>query len=128
MHSALVAVEIEQQERERLEKSCADISAYLSAQLEDRMRTEQYSGAYDEEFWTRFCAVCLCETTDTVSAVVAAQDTESKEFQAWVDLLASNIDFDASMPVTTVGESLLKVLVSRLFSLELGNMCTIPQS
>lgn len=69
-------------------------------------------------------------STDSVSDIVATENTNSEEFQSCIAVLASDIDCDASTSVTTVGERLMEVLVSQFFSLRLGDVDvpTSPQS
>ncbi|CAN8007735.1 unnamed protein product [Ixodes pacificus] len=127
--SGLLLEDIEHREEERLYKPCADLNAGVSSQLlEARKKTEQSTCPRAEAFWTRFCAVCLDMSTDSVADIVANENTESAEFQSWIDVLASDIECNGSTSVTTVGEKLLEVLVYRFFSLRLGHFPTASLS
>ncbi|CAN8030281.1 unnamed protein product [Ixodes persulcatus] len=121
--------DIEHREEERLYKPCADLNAGISSQLlEARKKTEQSTCPRAEAFWTRFCAVSLDVSTDSVADIVANENTEGAEFQSWIDVLASDIECNDSTSVTTVGERLLEVLVYRFFSLRLGHFPTASLS
>ncbi|CAN8007732.1 unnamed protein product [Ixodes pacificus] len=111
-----VPVNIRQVERERHEQYCSDLNADFSAQLAARRGTEQFNSPQeDDKFWSLLCEVCMDKPTDAVSAVAASKDTESEEFDYWVDALASNIYCNDTSPATTVGEKMIDILMSRFF-------------
>ncbi|KAM7296575.1 T-box transcription factor TBX15-like [Ixodes scapularis] len=122
LHSGLVPVYIEQREGGPLEKYCADVTVRTSSLLEAQKRTEQSRCPQAEAFWTRICSVSLNMTIDSVSDIVANENTNSEEFQSCIAVLSSDIDCDASTSVTTVGDRLTEVLVSQFFSLRLGDV------
>ncbi|CAN8007734.1 unnamed protein product [Ixodes pacificus] len=108
---APVPVNIRQLERECHEVYCADLNKNISAELDARRGTQQLSSPHeDDKCWSLLCEVCMDKPTDAVSAVAASKDTDSEEFQYWVDALASNIFCNDTSSTTTIRERMIDIL------------------